>query len=83
MRPVRLLLLPVVLPAALWACGPDPGPALERVQGRGMLFAEPASAPVLPLVGPGIHPCPETGETGDQSPSHDHQIHLELAHARP
>ena len=83
MRPVRLLLLPVVLPAALWSCGHDPDPALERVQGRAMLFAKPASAPALPPAGFRIHPCPETGETGDQSPPHGHQIHLELAHGRP
>lgn len=83
MRPVRFLLLPVVLPAALWSCGHDPDPALERVQGRAMLFAEPASAPALPPVGPGIHPCPETGETGDPGPLRGYPVELELAHAQP
>jgi hypothetical protein len=83
MRPVRFLLLPVVLPAALWACGHDPDPALERVQGRAMLFAEPASAPALPPAGSGIHPCPETDGTGDPGHLRGHQIHLQLAQGRP
>jgi len=83
MRPVRLLLLPVVLPTALWACGSDPGPALERVRGRGMLFAESASAPPLPPDWRMIHRCPETGKTGDPAPLPGRQAQLELAHGRP
>ena len=83
MRPVRLLLLPFVLPATLWACGSDPGPTLERVQGRAMLFAEPASARARPPDGPMVHPCPHTGETGDPDPLRGRQTHLELADGRP
>jgi len=83
MRPVRFLLLPVVLSAALWACGHDPDPALERVQGRAMLFAEPASAPALPPDIPMRHSCPGTGGTGDPGPLRGHPVHPELAHARP
>ena len=83
MRPVRPLLLPLILPAALWACSADPGPALERVQGRARLFAEPASAPAWPPDGPMLHPCPGTGKTGDPAPLHGRQVRLELADRRP
>lgn len=83
MRPVRLLLLPLVLPTALWACGSDPGPALERIQGRAMLFAELASAPARPPDSPMMHSCPKTGGTGDPSLPRGHSVHLELARARP
>ena len=83
MRPVRLLLLPLVLPAALWACGADPDPALERVQGRALLFAEPASAPAVPPDRPMTRPCPKTGETGDPGSPRSHNVHLELAALRP
>jgi hypothetical protein len=83
MHPVRLLLLPVVLPAALWACGSDPDPALERIQGRGMLFAGTASAPPRAPDGPRILPCPETGETVDPGSPRGPQVLLELAQGRP
>lgn len=63
MRPARMLFLPIVLPAALWACSAEPhGGASVRFEGRGALLAAPRELPPDPELQPCRH---GSGSTGD------------------
>lgn len=54
MRSLRLLILPIVLPAAFWGCSTEPHDgASVRLEGRGVLLGAP---PELPP-DPGMRPC--------------------------
>lgn len=76
MRPVRILLLPIVLPIALWACSAEPSGVTVRFQGRGALFAVPPDLPP----GPVPKPCHEAwGSTGkDAGKASPHALELVL-----
>lgn len=63
MRPVRLLLLPIVLPAALWTCSAEPSGVSVRLEVRGALFAVPPNLPPGPK---GTGPCHESRRPGGQ-----------------
>jgi hypothetical protein len=45
MRPVVRLLLPIILPPAIWACSAQPTGVAARLHGRGALFVAPPGLP--------------------------------------